>query len=979
MHAFCAKLWGARDHRDARCRGCLRASAGAGGDDPPKRAASEAGLADDSSDSRKRAAVEGAYGNNYSEADWPQDNIFTQEEDFNYTQDDGDAFGDVDRAASGAISPVLGSSGEVAATAASPALEFRFTSPSAGSLMYDGGDVQGDGSAPDARSVSPTWLSPPAGRSSYEDLPPTQDFGLSPAAYADGAQLEAPMYGGALSPAARAFAPSPTAAAAPPADERNAASSLFTNTLSPFEEPRWPSWPPSASPPPEYAPLQVGDQAAAPPAPPPRSEEEQGDDAPAGAAPLDPRPDTRKPRRPKVSPSVQFMLQDSPASPPRSPNALPSISPPQLTPTEIPPPGWAASRAQRNLEYSMYTFGGFSLQLGHAPVRELGRGSFGVVFEMRDAAKRPYAMKICLANQKAEGGAGLRSSALVEASVGAAVSHPCLVGVSSVMLSTTGRGREVPLIALTMPLAEKTLSVWLSERNALARKFAEERAVRAAGVDSSATVADRAALADVLGHCLVTQQRAAAEMAVDLLRGTSWLTRSGVAHTDIKPANVLLFQRPVEEAGIIGGAFSAKLADFSSCVVAGSAFNFAFTCSRLYEAPESLLAKAGGASGGIPVGVVGAPIRHADPCKLDAWSLGCVLMELFYGVQIYNFNEIDTVLRFSNSWSRYTELHEVFFQGPGGTAHAHLAPLQGVFESSQTVPESEIVYRLARRAHVDRTVMRSLITVYTERQNAILCQIIGSLLVWNPAHRATPQEALRRLLTEGAEAGIVARRDVAEEPSDWRFRALFEMGTKKQVDVLRQATPPGRIASRFFIAVKDLIKSPPLGRGFFNLSLVAISRSGSVPPEPRGEKAVRAPPEGRAAAIRHCAAMLLTYKCMGLSSTPARDTVDALRRRFGAVRENAKTAELSRKYELNTAKLLLDAMVEEIVAATEDPGSLYEYRERVREMILTEETRTFELLGRTPLLAASYVDYSSVGASSASSDTGSDTGEGGML
>jgi len=87
------------------------------------------------------------------------------------------------------------------------------------------------------------------------------------------------------------------------------------------------------------------------------------------------------------------------------------------------------------------------------------------------------------------------------------------------------------------------------------------------------------------------------------------LSELGLIHADIKPENIMLVN-PTNEP------FRVKLIDFGSATYTRNAVNNTYLQSRYYRAPEVIL---------------GVPFSE----KIDIWSLGCVIAELFLGWPLY--------------------------------------------------------------------------------------------------------------------------------------------------------------------------------------------------------------------------------------------------------------------------------------------------------------------------------------------------------
>lgn len=102
----------------------------------------------------------------------------------------------------------------------------------------------------------------------------------------------------------------------------------------------------------------------------------------------------------------------------------------------------------------------------------------------------------------------------------------------------------------------------------------------------------------------------------DILKGLKFIHEQGVIHCDIKPENIMI-KLPVDydpTSEYEPSVFEVKLIDFgSSCQENESSFSY--IQSRFYRAPEVILGT-----------------KYSS--KIDIWSLGCVLAELFTGAPL---------------------------------------------------------------------------------------------------------------------------------------------------------------------------------------------------------------------------------------------------------------------------------------------------------------------------------------------------------
>lgn len=106
------------------------------------------------------------------------------------------------------------------------------------------------------------------------------------------------------------------------------------------------------------------------------------------------------------------------------------------------------------------------------------------------------------------------------------------------------------------------------------------------------------------------------KFAIDILRGLKFVHEQKVIHCDVKPENIMI-KLPLDydpHDSSIPTDFTVKLIDFgSSCFENDTSYSY--IQSRFYRAPEVILGS-----------------RYSS--KIDIWSLGCVLAEVFTGAPI---------------------------------------------------------------------------------------------------------------------------------------------------------------------------------------------------------------------------------------------------------------------------------------------------------------------------------------------------------
>ncbi|CAG9325996.1 unnamed protein product [Blepharisma stoltei] len=105
-------------------------------------------------------------------------------------------------------------------------------------------------------------------------------------------------------------------------------------------------------------------------------------------------------------------------------------------------------------------------------------------------------------------------------------------------------------------------------------------------------------------------------IAIQLLIALKHIHSQGLIHCDIKPENVLLKQE---------GKSSIKIIDFGNACEKNLVFH-TYVQSRIYRSPEVVLGR-------------------KYNCKIDIWSLGCMLVELYQGTPLFPCENEQDLLR----------------------------------------------------------------------------------------------------------------------------------------------------------------------------------------------------------------------------------------------------------------------------------------------------------------------------------------------
>ncbi|RLO12466.1 hypothetical protein DYB28_012413, partial [Aphanomyces astaci] len=105
------------------------------------------------------------------------------------------------------------------------------------------------------------------------------------------------------------------------------------------------------------------------------------------------------------------------------------------------------------------------------------------------------------------------------------------------------------------------------------------------------------------------------KIAVECLEALQFLHALGIVHCDLKPENILMHNFETCQV---------KLIDFGSASFVSDELTY-YIQSRAYRAPEVILG-----------------LRYDD--RIDLWSLGCILAELYTGQVLFEHNSIVALL-----------------------------------------------------------------------------------------------------------------------------------------------------------------------------------------------------------------------------------------------------------------------------------------------------------------------------------------------
>lgn len=113
------------------------------------------------------------------------------------------------------------------------------------------------------------------------------------------------------------------------------------------------------------------------------------------------------------------------------------------------------------------------------------------------------------------------------------------------------------------------------------------------------------------------------EYAREILKALVFLESHKIIHCDLKPENILLDEGATSIFGSSTNKCKLKLVDFGSGSFRGEQV-YTYVQSRFYRAPEVILR------------LLPPPNSYTE--KVDMWSLGCIVAELFTGEPLFPGN-----------------------------------------------------------------------------------------------------------------------------------------------------------------------------------------------------------------------------------------------------------------------------------------------------------------------------------------------------
>ncbi|KAK6482405.1 dual specificity tyrosine-phosphorylation-regulated kinase 4-like isoform X1, partial [Huso huso] len=186
--------------------------------------------------------------------------------------------------------------------------------------------------------------------------------------------------------------------------------------------------------------------------------------------------------------------------------------------------------------------------------------------------------------------------------------------------------------------------------------------------------------------------------ACSLLKCLQMLHRENIIHCDLKPENILLAHK---------GQGTIKVVDFgSSCYEQQRVYTY--IQSRFYRSPEVILG-------------------HTYSMAIDMWSLGCILAELYTGSPLFpGENEVEQMAC----------IMEVLGLPP--TEFIQTASRKRLFFDSKGSPRNVTNSKGKKRCPNSKDLASVLKT-----NDALFLDFLRGCLMWDPAQRMTPDEAMQ--------------------------------------------------------------------------------------------------------------------------------------------------------------------------------------------------------------------------------------------
>jgi dual specificity protein kinase YAK1 len=213
-----------------------------------------------------------------------------------------------------------------------------------------------------------------------------------------------------------------------------------------------------------------------------------------------------------------------------------------------------------------------------------------------------------------------------------------------------------------------------------------------------------------------------------LLESLCVLKRAEIIHCDLKPENILLISPDKPDI---------KIVDFGSACKEHQTL-YTYVQSRFYRSPEVIL--------GLPYST-----------SIDAWSLGCIVGELFLGLPLFpgsseydQMRKIVAILGEPPSWMiDMGKNAKAFFEKNEDTGGYKLKSLETYCEEKKVQEKpgdkffhSDDLDELVLKYHMNRKAMTSTMIEKENNDRQALVHLLRGLLNLSPLQRWTPQQAI---------------------------------------------------------------------------------------------------------------------------------------------------------------------------------------------------------------------------------------------
>ncbi|XP_066488418.1 dual specificity tyrosine-phosphorylation-regulated kinase 4 [Tiliqua scincoides] len=247
-----------------------------------------------------------------------------------------------------------------------------------------------------------------------------------------------------------------------------------------------------------------------------------------------------------------------------------------------------------------------------------------------------------------------------------------------------------------------------------------------------------------------------------ILRCLQLLYTEKIIHCDLKPENILINQSQ-------SGQLSFKVIDFgSSCYEHQRVYTY--VQSRFYRSPEVILG-------------------HPYATPIDMWSLGCIIAELYTGYPLFPGE---------NETEQLACIMEVLGLPPADFIQS--ASRRRTFFDSNGLPKS-VTNSRGKVRNPNSKDLNSVLRVY----DGSFLDFLKKCLVWKPALRMTPEEAMHHTWLQETHAHK-AKQKVKTAP---KLNDKFFITPEKKKENIHKNPPPERDEATWHHPTEEVKCDPP--------------------------------------------------------------------------------------------------------------------------------------------------------------------------